>query len=147
MRADSAIDESGRISRKIENLVENLAKKNVFWAHFRPKSNFPEFWGIPTHLGRFYAKKRTKGNYEYIGKTPEKLLCRARIGPKNFFSAKFLDNIPIFHEIRPDSSIVLSARIVFKISGKFNIICHFFCFSTNSKTMILPENNSFKWII
>ena len=27
MRADSAIDESGRISRKIESLVENLAKR------------------------------------------------------------------------------------------------------------------------
>ena len=49
MRADSAIDESGRVSRKIENLVENLAKnafrtkmgpENVFWPNFRPNFRF-----------------------------------------------------------------------------------------------------------
>ena len=38
-RAASAIDESDRISRKIENLAENMAKKHVFWSYFRPKSH------------------------------------------------------------------------------------------------------------
>ena len=46
IRADSAIDENGRFSWKIENFAKILAKKTVFYPIFAPKAIFPEFCTI-----------------------------------------------------------------------------------------------------
>ena len=44
MQADRAIDESGRISRKIENLVENVAKKMVLGRKWAQKTSFGQIF-------------------------------------------------------------------------------------------------------
>ena len=52
-----------------------------------------------------------------------KIAFRAKVAPENFFLAKFSAKFSIFREIRSDSSIALSVRVVCKISGKSDFIC------------------------
>ena len=97
------------------------------FAHFR---NFDEYCCY-SHPNRQIVRQKLKLPVcTAIAPKFWKIAFVAKISPENGFSAKF----SIFREIRTDSSIALSARVVCKISGKLDFICQkIFLLETNAR--------------
>ena len=80
---------------------------------------------------------RQKLYYQVCTDIPQKLLKKYFWGKnrsKSSFPPTFSAKFSIFHEIRPDSSIGLSARHVCKISAKSDLICQKQLFGVQQKS-------------
>ena len=116
------------------------------FAHFR---NFDEYCCYSHPNRRIVRQKLKLPVCTAIAPKFWKIAFVAKISPENGFSAKFAAKFSIFREIRADSSIALSARVVCKISGKSGFICQKFVFvqQMQRQCRILPKNSSFKRLI
>ena len=84
---------------------------------------------------------RQKLYYQVCTDIPQKFLKKyfwSKNRSKSSFPPTFSANFSIFHKIRPDSSIGLSARRVCKISAKSDLICQ--------KQLFGVQQNSKNWI-